>query len=102
MLTQDLALALHELATNAAKHGALRAAEGRIAIEAGRVVGDEPGLRLVWRERGGPAVAAPARQGFGTKLLHQLIIGRHTGSLKLDWRVEGLVCTIQLPLEDPT
>jgi two-component sensor histidine kinase len=96
-----LALVLHELGTNAAKHGALRVAHGWIAIEAGLVAGKKPGLRLVWRERGGPAVAAPAHQGFGTRLLHELIVGRHQGSLELDWHVDGLVCTIRLPLDDP-
>jgi PAS domain S-box-containing protein len=98
-LTQDLALALHELATNAAKYGALSAPEGRVVVRAGRVQGGGPALRLVWCELGGPPVAAPARQGFGTKLLRQLV-GQQRGQLEQDWRASGLVCTVELPLRE--
>jgi PAS domain S-box-containing protein len=95
-LAQDVALALHELATNAAKHGALSVPDGRVAIEAGPVE-DGAVLRLVWRERGGPPVTAPARQGFGTRLLGQLFTQQHGGSVALDWQAEGLICRIELP-----
>jgi CHASE1-domain containing sensor protein/two-component sensor histidine kinase len=98
-LTQHLTLAVHELATNAAKHGALSVPEGRIVIEAGPIVDSEPtALRLVWRELGGPPVQPPPRQGFGTQLLRQLTAHEQHGRLDLDWRREGLVCTLEFPL----
>ncbi|WP_418159769.1 PAS domain S-box protein [Benzoatithermus flavus] len=96
-LAQDLALALHELATNAVKYGALSVPEGRVVIEAGPVE-DGTALRLVWREEGGPPVTAPARQGFGTRLLGQLFARQHGGSVTLDWQARGLVCRTEVPL----
>lgn len=98
-LTQDVALALHELATNAAKYGALSVPGGRVVVEAGPVAGRGGAmLRLVWREQGGPPVQAPARQGFGARLLSQLF-AQHGGTVAMDWRAEGLVCHIELPLD---
>jgi PAS domain S-box-containing protein len=98
-LAQNLALALHELATNAAKHGALSLPAGRVVIEAGPVQGsDGTVLRLVWREQGGPPVVAPGHQGFGTRLLGQLFEQQHDGRVALDWRADGLVCRIAVPL----
>ena len=59
-LTQSLALILHELATNAVKHGALSNSTGRVKVSWSRIEGDAPGLlRLVWQEEGGPAVSEP-------------------------------------------
>jgi two-component sensor histidine kinase len=93
-------LALHELATNAAKHGALSAPPGRVLIEARPVENNGRGvLRLVWREQGGPPVVAPARQGFGMRLLGQVLAQQHGGSVSMDWRPEGLICRIELPLD---
>jgi PAS domain S-box-containing protein len=96
---QDLALAVHELATNATKHGALSVPGGHVAL-AGRIEGDR--LVLVWREQGGPPVDPPAHQGFGTTLLTQAMRHQHRGQVTLDWRPEGLVCTIALPLATTT
>jgi two-component sensor histidine kinase len=70
-----------------------------VVIRAGRVQSGGPALRLVWCELGGPPVAAPARQGFGTKLLRQLV-GQQRGQLEQDWRASGLVCTVELPLNE--
>jgi two-component sensor histidine kinase len=94
-LTQDLALVLHALATNAVKHGALSRPEGRVAL-AGRVEGAE--LVLAWHETGGPPVVAPVSQGFGMMLLAQAVAHQHQGRVDLDWRAEGLVCTVPLAL----
>jgi two-component sensor histidine kinase len=94
-LAQSLALVFHELATNAAKHGALSAPEGGVRL-AGGATGRE--LRLVWRERGGPAVERPTSRGFGTTLLERALAHQHGGRVKLDWRREGLVCRVSLPL----
>jgi len=89
-----LALAVHELATNAAKYGALSVPEGRVAIdcrtEAGRLI-------LTWRESGGPAVAGPpARTGFGTQLAELSIGQQHGGTIRRDWRPEGLLVELTL------
>jgi PAS domain S-box-containing protein len=94
---QDLVLALHELATNAAKHGALSAPEGHVAL-GGRV--SEGELVLTWREAGGPPVMSPTGRGFGTTLLERVVTHQHKGRVELDWRPEGLVCTLILPLAE--
>jgi two-component sensor histidine kinase len=92
---QDLVLALHELAVNATKHGALSAAGGKVAVTVRAEDGD---LVLAWRETGGPAVAPPAGRGFGTSLLEAVAAHERGGRLDLDWRSEGLACTLRLPL----
>jgi PAS domain S-box-containing protein len=92
---QNLVLVVHELATNAAKHGSLRAVEGRVALET-QVTPEE--FVLTWRESGGPSVVPPTERGFGTSLLEQIITRQHRGRIDLDWREEGLICTIALPL----
>jgi len=94
-LAQDLVLALHELATNAAKHGALSHPDGRVTLE-GRA--RDGMLVLSWRERGGPAAAAPRVRGFGTTLLERVVAHQHRGVATLEWRPEGLACTLRLPL----
>jgi two-component sensor histidine kinase len=68
-----------------------------------RARGVEPGesgdeLRLVWQEDGGPAVHAPAVAGFGTSMLSQAIQYQHEGKVELDWRKEGLICRLTLPI----
>ena len=94
-----LALGLNELATNAAKYGALASPTGHITLTA-RVEAGENGdeFRLVWQEDGGPAVDTPAVNGFGTSMLSQAIEYQHEGSVELDWRKEGLICRMTLPL----
>jgi two-component sensor histidine kinase len=94
---QNLSLALHELATNAVKHGALSRPDGKINI-AWAVRGAEGGrvLRFHWRERGGPVVVAPTRRGFGTTLLKATF-----GEVRFDYAPEGLMCEIDLPLPNP-
>jgi two-component system, chemotaxis family, CheB/CheR fusion protein len=94
-----LALGLNELATNAAKYGALASPTGRVTLTA-RVEGDQSGdaFHLLWQEDGGPGVAAPAVAGFGTNMLSQAIEYQHEGRVELGWRKEGLVCRLALPL----
>jgi PAS domain S-box-containing protein len=94
-LAQDLALALHELATNAAKYGALSVPGGRVLIEGG--VTDDRAMWLAWREMGGPPVAPPARPSFGMLLLTHMLGHGHGGRVELDWRRGGLACTIRVP-----
>jgi two-component sensor histidine kinase len=92
-----IALVIHELATNAAKYGALKIDQGRVDIgwrnENGNVV-------LNWTERDGPAVAAPpAITGFGSVLAQRTITGQFGGTLDCDWRPAGLAVTITIPVE---
>lgn len=93
---QPVAMLLHELATNAAKHGALSAPEGRVSLAWSR---EAESLRLVWRERGGPQLAGPpARSGFGSRLLVSLAERQLGGSVALDWSdPAGLTATLVLP-----
>lgn len=97
-MASDLALVLHELATNATKYGALADQRGRIALT-GRVhrAQDGPELKLEWRETGGPPVRRPDRHGFGTRLLAR-IVGSHGGRMDMDWQESGVVCHVSLPL----
>jgi PAS domain S-box-containing protein len=92
---QDLVLALHELAVNATRHGALSAAGGKVAVTVRAEDGD---LVLAWRETGGPAVTPPAGRGFGTSLLEAVASHERGGRLEMDWRPEGLACTLRLSL----
>jgi two-component sensor histidine kinase len=98
---QTLALVLHELATNAAKHGALAAPDGwlEVAWSLDRADADEGGgrLRLTWRERGGPPVAPPHRRGFGRTLLEHGLRHDLSGQVALDFAPDGLVCELTVP-----
>ncbi len=107
-----LALALHEMATNAAKHGALANDAGRISIdwtvlpaEAGAIPGPlaggeplGPSLLLRWQERGGPAVGGPSLAGFGQRLITQSC-AQLGGTARLDWEAAGLAAELLLPLQ---
>ncbi|RYD88695.1 MAG: PAS domain S-box protein, partial [Sphingomonadales bacterium] len=90
----SLALAIHELATNAVKHGALSRAGGHVAIRWDRVRGEGPArLSLVWEESGGPLVATPKSRGFGTRMIERGLAAELAGSVTIDFRPEGVVCT---------
>jgi PAS domain S-box-containing protein len=90
-----LSLAMHELATNAVKYGALSNSEGRVEVA---WTLDDGRLRLTWRERGGPPVAYPARRGFGARLLEHGLADELRGVVRLDFRPEGLVCEVDAQL----
>jgi two-component sensor histidine kinase len=94
--TVALSLAVHELATNAIKYGALSVETGRVDI--GWDVSDGR-LRWRWRERGGPAVAPPARTGFGSRMIERALATQLSGTAAIDYRPDGIVCTIDAPLE---
>jgi PAS domain S-box-containing protein len=97
--TQALGMVLHELATNAAKYGALSRPTGRVALAADLHAGENgEELRIVWQESGGPAVEPPAAAGFGTTMLSQALEYQHDGRAEIDWRKEGLVCRLTLPI----
>jgi two-component sensor histidine kinase len=97
---QPVAMAVHELATNATKHGALSVAGGRVELRWGLEAGGAT-LRLCWRESGGPPVAPPARQGFGSRVVDATIRGQLGGSIAMDWSPGGLACCLRLPLAGP-
>jgi PAS domain S-box-containing protein len=98
-----LTLALHELATNAAKYGALSSPAGRVAFAARVDLGDHGEvLRLDWQEHGGPSVQEPETAGFGTTMLGKAMAYQHQGSAELIWRETGLVCRLELPLSETT
>ena len=100
MLKQDvaqaMAVALHELATNAAKYGALSETKGQVRVEWSR--GADGRLVLRWSELGGPPVKPPTRKGFGTHVMEAMIRAHVGGDVRLDWRADGLACEITLPL----
>lgn len=96
---QSIAIVLHELATNAARHGAF-AAGGRVSVQWSR----RADLRLVlrWAEIGGPPVRPPSRQGFGTLVIERAIRDQLEGAVRFDWHADGLVCDIEIPVEAQT
>ena len=85
-------LALHELATNASKYGALSTPDGRVTILWGLA---EDVLTLTWREDGGPPVQAPARSGFGARLLQRSLPRELGGEVMVDFAPEGVRCEIR-------
>lgn len=95
-LALTMALVFHELATNAAKHGALSDPVGRLSIN---WVVSERQLSLKWHESGGPIVSAPHRRGFGTRLLSGAL-DHFDGNLNMAFEPAGLVCRIDLKLAD--
>ena len=96
---QPLALAFHELATNSAKYGALSDLRGRVTVTSECMSeGDERLLALEWRETGGPPVTPPNRHGFGTTLINQVISAAFQADVAFDYRPEGLVCRMTMPM----
>jgi PAS domain S-box-containing protein len=90
---QAVAVTLHELATNAAKYGALSTADGHVDLKWSQEANGP--LRLRWIETGGPTVQPPTRTGFGGRVIEQMI-AQLKGKSRFDWRAEGLVCEITL------
>ena len=92
-----LAMAFHELATNAVKYGALSSDTGSVSVRwiaAGEV------LRLTWSECGGPPVTQPERRGFGTRLIERSVARDLAGSGSIDFAAKGVVCEIEAPLTE--
>lgn len=99
---QALAMALHEMATNAVKHGALSSPGGTVSV-AWRMVQDEGPARieLLWTEAGGPKVPEVRRKGFGSRVLEATLREQLGGAITMDWAEAGLRCALHLPLEAP-
>ena len=91
-----VAMALHELATNAVKYGALSNGRGRVSI-AWQRQSDPDRMRLVWQESGGPEVRPPKQKGFGSHLIERAFAGQLGGS-ELVFSPQGLSCTLEVAL----
>jgi len=94
--TVNLALGIHELATNAAKYGALSHPRGQVEILWCTVDGE---LRLTWREYGGPQVVQPVSRGFGTRLLERALARDLGGTVDVEFDPAGVTCTVVAPLK---
>jgi two-component sensor histidine kinase len=92
-------MALHELATNAAKYGALSTSGGGVAIRWRRLPASEGhGVELTWEERGGPGVAPPEHRGFGTLVIERHLARSLDTEVELSFPPEGVRCRIVIPL----
>ena len=90
-------MVLHELATNATKHGALSTNTGRVEVS---WVIDKACLKLTWAERGGPVVhGPPAHEGFGNVLTRNSITGQLGGQIRYDWEPTGLIVNLSVSMD---
>jgi two-component sensor histidine kinase len=94
-LAQTIAMVLHELATNAVKYGALSIPSGRLRVAWSR---GETQLVIRWSESDGPPVKPPQRQGFGTRVVNQ-VIQELKGELRFEWNPHGVACEIAIPID---
>ncbi len=98
--TISFAMALHELATNSIKYGALADPKGRVELTwRFEHIPDGASVQVVWAERDGPPVVSPSRRGFGRRVLEDGIAYELGGTAKLDYRSSGLVYTLSLPID---
>jgi PAS domain S-box-containing protein len=98
-VAQGVAMAVHELATNAVKHGALSTPSGRVTVSWTPATDTAPAL-IVWRESGGPRVRPPTRRGLGTNLLERALKGASGGRTEIEWAPQGLICRLWLSRPD--
>jgi PAS domain S-box-containing protein len=96
---QTIAVTLHELATNAAKYGALSVPTGKVEVEWSRAADGRIVLR--WIETGGPPVKPLTRRGFGMRVMESMIREQLNGEVRFDWRAEGLACEMVIPAGNP-
>ncbi len=97
----SLSLALHELATNATKYGALSVPGGTIDVSWDCTApGTDVMLRFTWREYGGPTVSVPSRRGFGSRLIESTLSSDFGTSVKVEYLTQGVVCSFQTRLSD--
>ncbi|TFV40545.1 sensor histidine kinase [Bradyrhizobium niftali] len=96
-----LSMIVHEIATNAAKYGALANETGRVTLE-WEVIADtpKPWLRLIWTEIGGPPVTEPVRRGFGSRLIERSARDQLGGEATVDFLPRGVVCTVTCTLDE--
>jgi two-component system CheB/CheR fusion protein len=102
LAAQDLGLALHELATNASKYGALSVLTGKIEIgwriDQGAASAKE--FHMTWRESGGPMVSPPARKGFGSRVIGETLTRTFNGKVEVAYAPEGLLLELTAPMGD--
>ncbi len=97
---QGIGMALHELATNAAKYGALSNSTGRVTINWQIVAHDPPEFLMTWTEEGGPPVEAPNHSGFGQMVIGRMVEAAINGRAKIEYRESGLFWTLTGPVEN--
>jgi NO-binding membrane sensor protein with MHYT domain/two-component sensor histidine kinase len=102
--TQVVAMVLHELVTNAAKYGALSTSNGTVSVRWDRRLNGnpEPELFIEWQENGGPLAVIPARGGYGTSVIRDLIPYELGGTVDLSYAASGVRCKIEIPCEQTT
>jgi PAS domain S-box-containing protein len=99
IVTQAVAMALHELVTNAVKYGALSNPSGHVAVNWHQPVDEEASrVKIEWRESGGPPVVRPAKAGYGTSLIREMIPHELGGTVDLAFVTDGVCCRIEVPL----
>jgi two-component sensor histidine kinase len=94
-------MVVHELATNAAKHGALSTPGGTVEIRwyVGRRIGEDGLLHLRWAESSGPPITSPpSGRGFGSRVIETTVRGQLGGSVVRRWEKTGLICEVTVPL----
>ena len=96
----SLGLAVHELATNAAKYGSLTRAGGEVSVHWELI--SPVRVRLEWKERGGPPVKAVRGRGFGTDLIEKIVANELDSPVQLDFDAEGVTCVLTIPVRQPT
>ena len=96
-----LGMALHELATNAAKYGSLSVPSGAVSVS-WTAVDEGRNLRIAWQESDGPPVVRPSRRGFGSRLVQQGLAHELGAEVEMDFAPAGLVCTISVPFDEAT
>lgn len=94
-----MSLALHELATNAAKYGALSVPSGRVTIGWTVDVTNDRRLELRWQEHDGPPVVAPNRRGFGSRLIEDVLAAELQGTVEMHYEPSGLLCKVSAPMD---
>ena len=96
--TLALGIVFHELATNAVKYGAFSNETGLILID-WKIEPKPEGIRLIlhWKEKGGPPVTPPSRKGFGSQVIERGLAHELEGTVHLDYRADGVICTIDIP-----
>lgn len=97
-----LSMAMHELATNAVKYGALSGPHGEVEVswrvDRGCESLSTATLDLLWSERGGPTVTSPPKRGFGSRLIEESVTYQLGGEVRLEFTAEGVDCRFHLPL----
>jgi PAS domain S-box-containing protein len=96
---QAMAMVVHELATNAAKHGALSSQSGRVSVRWNRELNGSAQFILIWRETGGPRADTPRKSGFGTSVVRELIPYELGGTVDFSFAPEGIQCRFKIPFD---